>query len=199
MPTDRSFLRAWKMMRTKDFIDGCLKLKAVAKIFPSMLPAYKFHSCSYRLYSLLVFLISKCYSISLSNILVLRQHIGVRLKDCCERLLLMSLSFYHTLADSFLSSLLSIQAFLNIQLANPFLWTDYISIRKTPLSIVSKAFTIVLPCQISFMDKKLVVASQRQLKSGQVSVQLIASLWQVYIQLARQLYTLNTKCAISTG
>ena len=114
MPTDRSFLRAWKMMRTKDFIDGCLKLKAVAKIFPSMLPAYKFHSCSYRLYSLLVFLISKCYSISLSNILVLRQHIGVRLKDCCERLLLMSLSFYHTLADSFLSSLLSIQAFLNI-------------------------------------------------------------------------------------
>ena len=44
-----------------------LKLKAAAKILPSMLPAYKFHSCSYRLYSYLKTLLV----VSLSKVLVL--------------------------------------------------------------------------------------------------------------------------------
>ena len=146
--------------------------------FPSMLPAYKFHSCSYRLYSLLVFLISKCHQ---QQVLASYWYLANCLSQLHERLLLMSFSFYHTLANFFLSSLLSIQAFLHVQL---FLSSglNIISIRKTPLSTVSKALTT---------HKKLVVASQRQLKAGQVSVQLIASLWQVYMQLASQLGTLN--------
>ena len=108
----------------------------------------------------------------------------LRLKDCCERLLLMSLSFYHTLAFSsplsFLFKLFLISS--QLILSSELIISQSV---KLPFQQFRKPLPLFYPAKSPLMDKKLVVASQRQLKSGQVSVQLIASLWQVY-QLARQ-------------
>ena len=95
-----------------------------------------------------------------------------------ERLQLMSLSFYHTVANFFLSSLLSIQAFLNFQL---FLFSRLIISKsvKLPFQQFPKPLLLYYPAKYLLKDKKLVVASQCQLKAGQVSVQLMSSLRQV--------------------
>ena len=111
--------------------------------FPSMLPAYKFHSCSYRLYSLLVFLISKCHQ---QQVLASYWYLANCLSQLHERLLLMSFSFYHTLPNFFLSSLLSIQAFLHL----------HCQLFLSPGLIISKSVKLpfqqfrkpLLPCQI---------------------------------------------------
>ena len=102
-----------------------------------------------------------------------------------ERLQLMSLAFYHTLTNFFLSSLFSIQASLNFQL---FLSSGLIISQSLKLLFqqFQKPLLLYYPAKSLLMDRKLVLVSQHQPKAGQVSVQLIASLWQVYkIQLSR--------------